>query len=126
MSQSINLKSFDFRREREASWRELEQLIQRIEKRRIRSLSAQELARLPILYRAALSSLSVARSISLDRNVVEYLESLVGRTYFFVYGTKRSLRTALADFFFYRFPAAFRRSRRERKGRGIIKIERSA
>lgn len=106
---SINLKSFDFRREREANWRELEDLVDRIEKKRLRSVSAAELARLPILYRAALSSLSVARSISLDSNVVEYLESLVGRAYFVVYGTKRSLRTAIADFFLYRFPAAFRR-----------------
>ena len=53
--------------------------------------------RLPGLHRAALSSLSVARAISLDRNVVEYLEMLATRAHFAVYGTKRHLREAVAD-----------------------------
>jgi len=60
------------------------------------------------LYRAALSSLSVARAISLDRNVIDYLESLTGRAYFCVYGAKRHLRDAFAEFFVRRFPGAVR------------------
>jgi uncharacterized membrane protein SpoIIM required for sporulation len=105
----MRLKSFEFRREREKTWTELERLVARVEKRGVRSLNADQLARLPVLYRATLSSLSVARSISLDRNVLEYLESLCARAYFCVYGTKRHLREVLADFFGHRFPAAFRR-----------------
>ena len=70
----IKLRSAQFRREREARWRELEGLIARVEKRGIRALTAKELHSLPVLYRVAISSLSVARSISLDRNVIEYLE----------------------------------------------------
>ncbi|MHC4547663.1 MAG: stage II sporulation protein M [Planctomycetota bacterium] len=109
--EQVRLKSFEFRRERQATWTELERLVQRVEKRGVRSLSAGELARLPLLYRATLSSLSVARSISLDRNVLDYLESLAARAYFCVYGTKRSLRDVLADFFGRGFPAAIRRFR---------------
>lgn len=107
----LALRSLEFRKEREASWRELDELVGRVEKKSVRDLSAAELARLPMLYRGALSSLSVARSISLDRNVVDYLESLTGRAYFCVYGTKRHLRDAIAEFFTVRFPASVRRFR---------------
>ncbi len=105
---AARLRSAAFRAEREASWRELEALVGRIEKRGVRALSAPELARLPSLYRAALSSLSVARAISLDRNVLDYLEALCGRAYLAVYGTRRHLREALSDFFVRRFPRAVR------------------
>jgi uncharacterized membrane protein SpoIIM required for sporulation len=105
---SALLKSAAFRAEREASWRELADLVVRLEKGGPRALSPAELARLPALYRAALSSLSVARAISLDRNVVEYLESLSGRAYLAVYASRRSLREALGDFFVRRFPRAVR------------------
>lgn len=105
------LRSFEFRKERERSWVELEWLVDRVEKKGITSLSSSELSRLPVLYRAALSSLSVARTISLDQNVIAYLETLAGRAYFAVYGTKRHLREALSSFFFHQFPAAVRRSK---------------
>jgi uncharacterized membrane protein SpoIIM required for sporulation len=102
------LRSAAFRAEREASWRELEALVARLEQGGFRALSARELARLPALYRATLSGLSVARAISLDRNVLEYLESLSARAYLSVYGTRRHLREALADFVVRRFPRAVR------------------
>ncbi|MFI5403860.1 MAG: stage II sporulation protein M, partial [Planctomycetota bacterium] len=64
-----------------------------------------------LLYRATLSSLSVARSISLDKNLVDYLETLCARAYFCVYGTTQPLREAMSGFFRHRFPAAVRRYR---------------
>ena len=67
------MRSVEFRREREATWNELEGLITAADKRGLRSLSAEERARLPHLYRATLSSLSVARSISLDQALTTYL-----------------------------------------------------
>jgi uncharacterized membrane protein SpoIIM required for sporulation len=111
MDLAFKLKSVEFRREREASWLELESLIDRVEKKGVATLSPAELSRLPILYRAALSSLSVARAISLDQNVLDYLESLTERAYFCVYGVKRHLRDALRDFFGQRFPSVVRRLR---------------
>jgi uncharacterized membrane protein SpoIIM required for sporulation len=105
----FRLKSFHFRREREANWRALDELVGRAERRGVRVLSSAELVRLPSLYFAALSSLSVARSISLDRNVVEYLESLASRAYFLVYGARTNLWEAIVEFFARRLPVAVRR-----------------
>ena len=102
--QAFTLKSYEFRRERESSWAELEILVDRIEKSGLKSLSAEELHQLPSLYRAALSSLSVARSISLDRNVVEYLESLASRAYVCVYSTRRGGLRTVVDFLVRGFP----------------------
>lgn len=101
-------RSTEFRLRREPAWRELEELVGRVERKGVRSLPATALARLPVLYRGALSALSVARSISLDRNLLAYLESLAGRAYLAVYGTRRHLREALSDFARWRFPAAVR------------------
>ena len=103
------MRSVSFRREREASWQELEDLIALADKDGVRALSAGQLARLPHLYRATLSALSVARSISLDQALTHYLESLVGRAYFVVYGTRQHLRTQIWDYLSWRWPAAIRR-----------------
>ena len=106
--QAVALKSAAFRAEREGSWRELERLLLLVERRGVRSLLPQDLARLPVLYRAALSSLSVARAISLDRNLLEYLESLSTRAYLAVYAAHRHPLEALAEFLARRFPRAVR------------------
>jgi len=98
------VKSYEFRREREKKWLELEDLVARVEARGVASLTEDELYRLPSLYRAALSSLSVARAISLDRNVIEYLESLAARAYFCVYGTRRRGWEAVVEFLSRGFP----------------------
>lgn len=106
------LKSHAFRREREATWRKLEGLVGRIEKSGLRTLDSDELASLPVLYRATLSSLSVARSISLDRNLLEYLEALCQRAYLCVYTNRRHMREAIFDFLVVGLPGAVRRFRR--------------
>ncbi len=111
MNQPVVLRSYEFRRAREGSWRELEALLELADKGGVKKLSAEQLGRLPILYRAALSSLSVARNISLDQNVVEYLEGLASRAYFVVYGTPQRLSSTLREFFLFQLPAAFRRAR---------------
>ena len=105
----FELKSTQFREEREETWRELEVLIHRVDRQGILTLSADDLGRLPILYRSAVSSLSVARAISLDRNLLDYLENLVGRAYLAVYGTKRSPGDAVLGFVRL-FPTTVRRS----------------
>lgn len=99
------LGSVEFRREREAAWRELEEILARADRRGLAALSAEELYRLPTLYRGVVSSLSVARSISLDRALVHYLDNLAARAYVYVYGAKRGYWQAVAAFFSRRFPA---------------------
>jgi uncharacterized membrane protein SpoIIM required for sporulation len=105
------MRSVEFRKEREATWQALEETIAAADKHGLRSLGAEQLARLPHLYRATLSSLSVARSISLDRALTDYLENLVGRAYFVVYGTRQHLRRQLSEFFLWRLPSTIRRAR---------------
>jgi uncharacterized membrane protein SpoIIM required for sporulation len=99
------LRSYRFRRERQSTWLELEQLMDRAEKAGVAKLDADQLFRLPVLYRSALSSLSVARAISLDKNVISYLSSLAARAYSFVYGTRHGLRQSAGGFFLGRYPA---------------------
>jgi uncharacterized membrane protein SpoIIM required for sporulation len=102
----LQLKSRRFRAEREGDWRRLEGLLKRVESGSAASLSDEELLALPVLYRQALSSLSVARATSLDHSLIDYLESLSTRAYFFVYGARAGLRQRLARFFQETWPNA--------------------
>lgn len=110
---TLSLKSQRFRAEREADWRRLEGLLQELEAGRRKDLSDDDVLALPVLYRAALSSLSVARAISLDRNLIAYLESLCTRAYFFVYGSRTGLGQRLAAFFRHDWPGSVRALWRE-------------
>ena len=105
------LKSSEFRKGREGSWRELDALVVRVEKRGIGTLSADDLQRLPLLYRSAVSSLSVARAIALDRNLLVYLENLALRAFLVVYGPRTNLAQGLAQFVARQFPAVVREAR---------------
>lgn len=107
------LKSQRFRAEREADWRRLEVLLAKAEGGSAARLSRQELLELPVLYRSALSSLSVARSISLDQGLIDYLESLCTRAYFFVYGARSTLLERIGRFFTHDWPASVQSLGRE-------------
>jgi uncharacterized membrane protein SpoIIM required for sporulation len=104
----LQLKSTRFREEREAGWKRLESLLVKVEKGSAAALSDEDLLAIPVLYRAALSSLSVARTISLDRSLLDYLESLCARAYFVVYGVRGTIWSSLARFFLDDWPAAAR------------------
>ncbi|CAN5333662.1 stage II sporulation protein M [soil metagenome] len=93
------LKSQRFRNAREWDWRRLEGLLRKMESKSLANLSDEDLLALPVLYRSALSSLSVARATSLDKALVEYLESLCSRAYFFVYGPRSTLLERVSRFF---------------------------
>ena len=102
------LPSYRFRRERQDRWQQLDALVTEAERNGLRSLEPEELLNVPLLYRACASSLSVARSISLDADLLEYLESLVRRAYFVVYGARSSMAALLGRFFARDLPAAVR------------------
>jgi uncharacterized membrane protein SpoIIM required for sporulation len=82
-------------------------------RRGLKALGPDELRRLPVLYRSALSSLAVARKTALDRALVSYLEGLSSRAYLAVYGSRRASRGALLTFFIDTFPRAVRAIGRE-------------
>ena len=101
------------RAEREEEWRRLDELLSICERKSPRALSDEELMALPVLYRGALSSLSVARETSLDLELVTYLEGLCARAYFFIYGVRTSPAKRTAHFFAVDWPAAIRSLWRE-------------
>jgi uncharacterized membrane protein SpoIIM required for sporulation len=100
------LRSLRFRKEREETWRRLETLLDRAERHAPRSLTDDEMLAIPQLYRSALSSLSVARATSLDQALIDYLEALSARAYFFVYGARATLLERLQSFFAQDWPHA--------------------
>ena len=79
----------DLRAQREATWRQLDDLVMRVERGGLRALDASSLAELPALYRATVSSLSVARATSLDGAMLAYLEALCARAYLIIYSPRR-------------------------------------
>jgi uncharacterized membrane protein SpoIIM required for sporulation len=95
-----------FRAARQEEWRRLEDILNIAEKRSVRSLDDEALLALPILYRGALSSLSVARETSLDLELITYLEGLCARAYFFVYGVRTSAGSRIGAFFARDWPLA--------------------
>ena len=100
------LNASRFRAAHGADWARLDALLGRIEKRSVRVLADDDLLALPLLYRSALSSLSVARETSLDRALVAYLEQLCARAYFQIYGVSDSAWRDLGRFFTHGWPAA--------------------
>src|SRR5690606_25393463 len=92
-ARSIHAPSFStsrFRAEREADWIAFDLLLTKLEKKGAKALTSDELLQLPILYRATLSSLSIARATSLDKALLDHLEALSIRGYFLVYGVRES------------------------------------
>ncbi|MBV7266028.1 stage II sporulation protein M [Erythrobacter sp. WH131] len=64
----------------------------------LRKIGDEDLLALPTLYRTAASSLSVARETSLDASTLSYLEGLVQRAWFQVYGPRKGLFGWLREF----------------------------
>ncbi|OWV70459.1 hypothetical protein ATY77_16985 [Rhizobium sp. R634] len=108
--QNDTLRSARFRLEREAHWRQLDQLVTRAEKGGAAALGYDEVRNLAAGYRQAMNSLSVARDISLDRALIAYLESLCARAYLVVYAPQESLGGLTARLLLRGIPQAVRRS----------------
>ncbi|MDR1134175.1 MAG: stage II sporulation protein M [Synergistaceae bacterium] len=108
----ITLRSAEFRRAREDGWEKLADMVERVERGGIGALSASESSEIALLYRSAVSSLSVARNIALDRNLLLYLENLTFRAYLAVYGPRTGAVSNIAEFFRQGWPRAVRSVRR--------------
>jgi uncharacterized membrane protein SpoIIM required for sporulation len=105
------LRSSTFRRDREAAWHRLETLLRKAEHAGIGSFTGEERLAFPQLYRAALSSLSVARAVVLDRTLIAYLDALCTRAYFVLYAPKRGFWTVFSGYFLRDLPRAVRAAR---------------
>jgi uncharacterized membrane protein SpoIIM required for sporulation len=97
---SAALRSDRFRLEREGDWRQLEKIVQQMERGGLRRIIDDDLLALPTLYRTAASSLAVARETSLDAATLAYLERLVQRAWFQVYGPRLGFFAWLREFLF--------------------------
>jgi uncharacterized membrane protein SpoIIM required for sporulation len=107
-AEPILVNATRFRAANEGEWERLDRIVHVIEKRSVRALDDDDLLALPVLYRNALSSLSVARETSLDRALVRYLEQLCTRAYFQIYGVQGSAWRQIGAFFACNWPDAIR------------------
>ena len=96
--EAASLRSDRFRLERETDRRRLEAIVEALEKNRLRRISDDDLLALPVLYRQAASSLAVARETSLDAATLAYLEGLVQRAWYQVYGPRQGFARWLGEF----------------------------
>jgi uncharacterized membrane protein SpoIIM required for sporulation len=110
-TRELTLRSAEFRAAREYGWRMLDEIVSRAERRGISSLSAEDAQAIPLLYQSTVTSLSVARNIVLDRNLLLYLENLTLRAYLVVYGPRTGVLRNAASFFRRNFPRAVRAMR---------------
>lgn len=97
--EAATLRSDRFRLEREVDWQRLDAIVTALEKGRPGRISDHDLLDLPVLYRKATSSLAVARETSLDAAALDYLEALVRRAWFQIYGPRVGLFGWLRRFF---------------------------
>ncbi|MEM6620443.1 MAG: stage II sporulation protein M, partial [Pseudomonadota bacterium] len=104
------MRSSRFRQEREADWKQLEELVTLAETRGIQAMDFAQARDLAALYRQATTSLAIAREISLDRALLAYLEALCARADLSVYAPQERVGGVVRRFFTQSAPAAMRRS----------------
>jgi uncharacterized membrane protein SpoIIM required for sporulation len=110
MAETVTLRSARFRAEREADWRLLESLVAQAERRGLQRMDFAAARDLAASYRRATTSLAIAREISLDRALLDYLEALTARAYLCVYAPQERLGGLVRRFFTASAPQALRRS----------------
>ena len=110
MAETLTLRSARFRAEREADWRLLESLVTQAERRGLHRMDYSAARDLAASYRRATTSLAIAREISLDRALLDYLEALTARAYLCVYAPQERLGGLVRRFFTASAPQALRRS----------------
>jgi uncharacterized membrane protein SpoIIM required for sporulation len=110
MDQTGLMRSARFRAEREADWRLLEGLVIQAEQRGLHRMDYAAARDLAASYRRATTSLAIAREISLDKALLDYLEALTARAYLCVYAPQERLGGLMRRFFTASAPQALRRS----------------
>ncbi|WNZ21979.1 stage II sporulation protein M [Leptolyngbya sp. NK1-12] len=97
---------------REQSWKQLDTLLNQVEKRGLKSLSAGEIQTLASLYRSVAADLARARTQQVGDLVVRNLQALATRAYSQIYqGSRQQEWNAVREFYRWGFPAVVQRSR---------------
>ncbi len=96
---------------REPSWQQLEQLLQQIEKKGLKSLPAESIRQLASLYRSVSADLARAQTRQLGQTLIQKLQTLTVRAYTQIYqGKQHQTIGAITQFYRSEFPAAVRRA----------------
>ncbi|NEQ59725.1 MAG: stage II sporulation protein M [Moorea sp. SIO4A1] len=100
----MNIKRWIGRRE--ANWKQLDTLLQQVEKRGIKSLPASQIKELASLYRSVSADLARARTNQVGNTLVKDLQRLTSRGYNQIYqGSRRQDWQGLGEFCRWGFPA---------------------
>lgn len=97
---------------REQSWKQLDALLKRAEKRGLKSLRADEIQTLASLYRSVAADLARARTQQVGNLIVQNLQVLATRSYSQIYqGSRRQEWKAVREFYGQKFPVVVQQSR---------------
>ena len=91
-------------------WKRLEELIARVSRFRLKTLSGEEVREFGRLYRRTAADLAIAREEVRDQRLINYLNHLVGRAHGAIYRSESSGFGVFLDFFRFEFPAVFRKT----------------
>src|SRR2546425_13255351 len=100
----------DFLKERLEKWKRLEELTAHASRRRLTSLSGEEVREFGQLYRRTAADLAIAREEVRDQRLVNYLNHLVARAHGAIYRSESSGFGVFLSFFRYEFLALFRKT----------------
>jgi uncharacterized membrane protein SpoIIM required for sporulation len=96
---------------READWKQLDELLQRAEKKGLKSLNATEIRQLASLYRSVSADLARIRTHQVSDTLAHDLQVLTARGYNQIYqGSRRQEWRSLLEFVLWGFPAVVQRT----------------
>src|SRR4051794_30122553 len=98
-----------FLQQRRPEWRQLEQLLDRVEGSGLASLDEDQAVEFGRLYRRAASDLNQAQTFVTGDTTVRYLNDLVARAYLAIYGKTKPDPWGVVRFLVWGYPAVFRR-----------------
>lgn len=97
---------------REQSWKQLDALLKKVERKGLKTLNAQQIEMLASLYRSVSADLARARTHQVGDLIIQNLQSLASRSYSQIYqGSRRQEWRSVRDFLLWGFPAVVQRSK---------------
>ncbi len=96
---------------REPNWKQLDELVKRIETKGLKSLRASEIRILASLYRSVSADLARAKTNQMGQAIVQDLQILTSRSYNQVYqGSRRQERNSIIEFYTWGLPAVIQQN----------------
>jgi uncharacterized membrane protein SpoIIM required for sporulation len=96
---------------REANWKRLEDLLQTLEKKGLKSFNAEEIRELASLYRSVSADLARAKTHQVGHILLQNLQKLTSRSYSQIYqGSRHQEWQAVKEFYLWGFPQVVRQN----------------